>query len=82
MQNTVALSSLVRWVLLVAIDAVNKSVNKIHSGNSVAMYCSYMAQKSYEFYGFPLNHLDKKLAYFNFTEVQFHAQCHGNKLLS
>ena len=31
-----------------------------------------------EFYGLSLNHLDEKLTDFNFMEVQFRAQGHGD----
>ena len=31
-----------------------------------------------KFYGLSLNHLDKKLTDFSYTDAKFHAQCHGN----
>ena len=39
-----------------------------------------------KFYGnkilwFALNRSDKNLMGFNFTETQFHAQCHGNSIV-
>ena len=41
-------------------------------------YCMTHNLTAIKFYGLPLNHLDTKLIDYNFMEVQYRPQCHGD----